>query len=424
MSIFLSAIKFNHNSNSANHDALNLRKNATQFVAVPEWRRGTSVNPEDSLAAYSIEDTFGRRVTIQANFFTDDLQNRTVLVRAVQGQSPDQTVVFLRSFLNSPWAAQAAFYLVLYEEFLKASRPSTNVLGDLRPTAVTFGPTGVSDFVSVDCENHQLWTRGVGVNTVTWRWQYSLAGSPWIDFDASRHRIYTVLRMPRGSWQQFPYDVRNTQLPWSDVLDYSCRWAQTAVNLDDAATGVTAAVNALGSGLVRYDCPGGGGTHYTELTPFPVFNCTGFLNLLNGGIEPHWVNCIDCATVVSTFANILGCELFQSGMFSDFGVIFETNEILAIGSNFWDTPCGWPGFFYHEVAWKGECTAQDAVFDACLMVNGNFNPLGLPQIPLLPANIRFGNTGDGLYKDRLASPAGRPNCEPQPLSTRIQRPVI
>lgn len=423
MSTLLTAIKFNHNPDSATNDALNLRRNATRFVDVPEWRRGASVNPEDSVAAYAIAETFGRRITIQASFFTDDFQNATILVRAVQGRAPDSTVVFLRSLLNSPWAAQAAFYLWLYEEFLNASLPSTNVLGELRPTPVRFGANGESDFASFESVNHQLWTKGVDVSTVTWRWQYSFDGSSWIDFDISRHRIYTVLKLPGGSWQQFPYDVRNTQLPWSDVLDYSCRWAQTAVNPDDAATRVTAAVNGLGAGLVTYDCAGAGAPHYTEFSPVPLFNCTEFLNLLNGRFAPRLVNCEDCATIVSTFANILGCDLSQSRMFDDSGVFFQTNEIISIGTNFWDTPCGWPGYFFHEVAWKGACTANDAVFDACLMVNGNFNPLGQPQIPLLPANIRFGNTGDGLYRDRLASPAGRPNCEPQP-STRIRRPVI
>lgn len=37
--IAIEAIKFNHDDNSATHDALNIRKNATQFVHVPEWRR-------------------------------------------------------------------------------------------------------------------------------------------------------------------------------------------------------------------------------------------------------------------------------------------------------------------------------------------------------------------------------------------------
>lgn len=44
----IEAIKFNHDTNAAVNDALNIRKNATQFVAIPEWRRFVSVNPEDS----------------------------------------------------------------------------------------------------------------------------------------------------------------------------------------------------------------------------------------------------------------------------------------------------------------------------------------------------------------------------------------
>jgi len=49
--IAIEAIKFNHNHNSATHDALNIRRNVTQFVHVPEWRRLISVNPEDSPVA-------------------------------------------------------------------------------------------------------------------------------------------------------------------------------------------------------------------------------------------------------------------------------------------------------------------------------------------------------------------------------------
>jgi len=44
--ISMEAIKFNHNPGFATHDAFNPRRNATQFVNVPEWRRFISVNPE------------------------------------------------------------------------------------------------------------------------------------------------------------------------------------------------------------------------------------------------------------------------------------------------------------------------------------------------------------------------------------------
>ena len=45
MSVRLEAIKFNHDPGAATADALTIRRNATQTVAVPEWRWGESVNP-------------------------------------------------------------------------------------------------------------------------------------------------------------------------------------------------------------------------------------------------------------------------------------------------------------------------------------------------------------------------------------------
>lgn len=48
MTVVLEAIKFNHDPSSETTDALNIRKNKTQFVTVPEWQRGISVNLEDS----------------------------------------------------------------------------------------------------------------------------------------------------------------------------------------------------------------------------------------------------------------------------------------------------------------------------------------------------------------------------------------
>ncbi|MBI5027121.1 MAG: hypothetical protein HZC12_10440 [Nitrospirae bacterium] len=95
---------------------------------------------------------------------------------------------------------------------------------------------------------------------------------------------------------------------------------------------------------------------------------------------------------------------------------------MAIGHTTWSTPCAawasvgwWGGFGYHEVAWKGACDVNDEVFDACLKVDGDSDPTGgPPHTPLLPVNLKFGNCGDLLYRDRLASPTGCPNCNPQP----------
>ncbi|HEX4543158.1 MAG TPA: hypothetical protein VH114_08320 [Candidatus Acidoferrum sp.] len=146
------------------------------------------------------------------------------------------------------------------------------------------------------------------------------------------------------------------------------------------------------------------------------------MDLLHGGIgNGIYVNCSDCATFVSTFANSLGCDLWQSQM----GYFFDQNAILAIGSSVWQTACGWGGFSYHEVAWEGACTVNEDVYDACLQVNGNSDPTVPPYIPLPPQDLRFGNPGDLLYRDRLTTPGpgGRPKCNPQP-GTRQRRVVV
>jgi hypothetical protein len=130
------------------------------------------------------------------------------------------------------------------------------------------------------------------------------------------------------------------------------------------------------------------------------------------------VNCTDCATITSTFANALGCDLWQSRM----GYGFDLNELLSIGSNVWQTACGWGGFSYHEVAWEDDCTSDDDVFDACLQVDGDANPTSAPHTPLLPVNLKFGLPGELTYRDRLATVAGRPNCNPQP-GTRQRRAI-
>jgi hypothetical protein len=117
--------------------------------------------------------------------------------------------------------------------------------------------------------------------------------------------------MPTGPWQQAPYNAVNKQVPWTEVLDYACSWAAGAMTADDAAGKVTDAVHNLGPGTFRYDCPGGGSPRYAS----PGFDCTAFLDRLRGGAgNGVYVNCSDCATIVSTFANALGADLWQSRM--------------------------------------------------------------------------------------------------------------
>lgn len=380
----LEAIKFNHDPDSASTDALNIRRNSKEFVPVPEWRRGVSVEPDDSPSAYAARETSGKTVTIQAKFSRDDNSVDSMEVRA-----------------------------------LDFNRPPMNVLGEVKARVVNFGPSGETGFESFELSNVRIGDVGVGAHTVTWRWQFrTRSDSGWVDLKTSTHKVYTILEEPKSPWQQTPYHIANGQIPWTEVLDWSCAWAAGAMRADDAAAHITRGIYGLGPTLIEYNCPGSGTSNYS----YPHFNCTSFLDLLRGGFgRGRYVNCSDCATIVSTFANILGCDLWQSRMGSNFSL----NPILAIGSSRWETACGWGAFSYHEVAWKGACTLNDNVFDACLQVDGDVDPSTSPHTPLLPMNIRFGRAGDGRYRDMLAAntPGGRPRCEPQP-STRVRRKVI
>jgi hypothetical protein len=409
MSVQLQGVKFNHDSSSASADALNLRRNATEFVTVPEWRHGVSVSAEDSPVCYAQRETTGNTLTIQANLRRLDPSLQSVEVRAV-----DPTV--------DPPGPSGCLGLIarIFRAIIRAL--FGNVLGDLRPRSVTFGANGETGWQTFELQHVRLWSVGVGARTTTWRWQYRTGSSdPWTDFATTNHRIYVVLEVPKSPWQQSPYAASNTQLPWTEVLDYSCSWAILASNADEAATAVTRNVFDLGPSVVEYDCPGGGSTHYA----WGSFDCTAFLDRLKGGAgNGRYVNCTDCATILSTFANILGCDLWQSRMGWGFGL----NPMLGIGSSIWEPAClssghGWTGSFsYHEVAWKGACTSSEEVFDACLKVDGDADPTTAPHTAMLVANLRFGDPGDGVYRDRLATPAGRPSCDPQP-TTRTRRSI-
>jgi hypothetical protein len=388
MPIWIEAVLFNHDQGAATHDALNLRRSASQQVRLPEWQEGICVRPEDSPAAYSIADTRGNKVTIKASFRSSNPNPHTVEIRAVDD-------------LDDP----------------DVPAECRNVLGRVDATTIAFAgsQSGLQVLTLHDVKLHD-W--GVGVRETTWHWQVrDDPDDEWEHFATTRHRIYSILGMPTAPWQQTPFNSANTQVLWTDVLDYACWWAFGARSADRAAGRITRHVYELGPAVLTYDCPGGGSTNYA----WPDFNCTAFIDRLRGGVgNGYYLNCSDCATITSTFANAVGCDLWQSRMS---GIAsFALNEILAIGSNVWQTACGWGSFSYHEVAWEGACTSNEDVFDACLQVDGDLDPTSAPHTPLLPRDLRFGQPGDGVYRDRLATPAGRPNCNPQP-GTRQRRVV-
>ena len=370
MRVFLEAIAFNHDSNYATSDALNIRRNETEFVTVPEWRRGVTLKPEDSPAAYSIADTRGQTITIKAQIKCTNTTISELFVRAIN-----------------------------------AYPSTTNILGDVREKLITLNQENESELELFELVEPQLCQSGITVSNIEWRWQFRLSQQDdWMDFAVTAHRIYTLLHEPKDPWNQQPCTTGNILLPWTEVLEHACKWASQAHNDSEAARRITQRTYDLGLQIVTR----AGDPSYA----FASFNCTALLQLLNGGAgNGQTFNCDDCATIVSTFANAVGCDLSQSGM----GIGFDTNRVLLLGRNAWATT----GFSRHAVAWRGACEANDQLFDALLKVDIDGTPAAEPEISFLPTDMKFGVAGETNYHFCLVDQASI--CNPKPDLERQRR---
>lgn len=396
MQVFVEAINFNHDPLSGKADAINIRLNEFESVPNPEWQRGDTNGP----AAYAISETLGNKITIKAKFSCVPRVS-TLEIRAIDPNYTPSSGI--EEFVDDLFSLISP----------RAKAPTTNVLGSVKARHVIFDENGVSAIQTFELENVNLRDAGVNANTVTWLWQYRSRGRDrWITFETTRHRIYTILRLPSGPWTREPLADNNTQLPWSEVLEFACTWAAGSRNVDEAASRITREVRLLETTLdVAWDpCPA-----YTDDSSF---DCSNFLNLIRGGAGKGLkLNCTDLASVVSTFANVVGCSLWQSTMSG--GASFFTNPIRLLG----DTTFQSVQFAIHEVAWKGACTENEEVFDACVLVDGDDDPVNAPHIPKLPANLRFGQPDEKGYLFRLAAPLGSHpgSILPHPVPLHRQR---
>jgi len=411
----ITGILFNHDPASSQVSALNIRRNFDTALSLPEWVPGR-ISHVHSPAAYAVDEIDHSRVSIRARFRAPEFAGRQVEIAAMRAVVPDLPEAWQDLLNQQFFFATLSYYYwrnVLNTLWTLAYELQDDVLGVVPPTPVYFDAAGESGWVPLSLKNHRLKSVGVGRQQITWRWvQRPLAGGAWQPITDTHHTIYTVLRTPTRPWLQTPFVAENTQLPWTDALDRACIWADNAVDLGDASQRITRAINNLGGRFFEYGCRVGAITVYSE----PYFNFTKMLERVSGGLGlGRYVNCSDCATFVSTFANLLGADLWQ-GQMRDFARGFPVNPIRAIGDNVIVPPCGLGIFNYHEVAWDGRATEDDEVYDACLEVDTNVGSIHPNMV--LPTRLRFGAPGDGQYRDLLAAPWGREVCTPQPQLKR------
>ncbi len=367
----ISAVRFNFHSAAITNDALNIRRNYSTTAPLPEWKKGTSSTYSDSPVAYAIKETHGNTLCIRASFKVNNIS--VAYIRAVGGGR----------------------------------------MGTVKERAVSFNSSGYSGYETFELQNTTFHSHGVNAYNIRWRWQWRLKPTDtWKDLEYTHHRIYIILQAPTLPWKQ---TWGSTSLPWADGLEVSCSWAKGATNQDTAATLIAKKYNECG--VVAYDTTSGA-TFYG----WGSYNLTEMIERLNGGIGlGGLVNCTDSANTVSTFSNLIGCDLWQCRMSS----FFQLNPMIAIGHNTWAIPFS-GSFSYHEVAWKGACTEHTNVFDGCLKVDGDADPTSAPHTPLLPVNMLFGNCTTMNYRLRLCPPTpnGCTRCIPRPTTTRQRRPII
>jgi hypothetical protein len=426
----LVSLTFNLDPSSAD-GSLSLRQSRAVPAPWPEWQQGRPETSGSSPVAYVLSELGDRapRVAVKVKRESGDPEQVTLRALATGGPDaelpppvllpPDLIWPASHWFVSLREYSQALIYRAYYQMWQESREQRPHILGDVPRTTISFAGGQPTTTVVVTLPAARLSGRGVGASDVTWRWQVaSSEGSAWHDMRATHHRVYTLPRPPTEPWHRLPRVPGDTQIPWADALDVACRWAAGATDTDTAAAAVTNAVNSLGTTLIEYGCPIGALSMYASPLGLDTFDCTAFLELLAGGEgNGRYVNCTDCASIVSTFANLLGCDLWQSRMGS-YEPAFLTNPMLAIGSNRLGSPCGWGlGFTYHEVAWEGACDSTEKVYDACLQLTSDPDGPGVPSIAV-PTGIRFGFEGDGQYRDLIAAPTSRAVCAPRPAERK------
>lgn len=207
---------------------------------------------------------------------------------------------------------------------------------------------------------------------VPWR-AYALLGVPTWEFEGDAYTAWVAavdpaLRAIAGVTPDTP-----------SVLDALVHWIYNDSGLEyDTVSGASAYV------------------YYTHGWDEAEFSFTAFLRRAYGTI----VNCTDCASILLTYANMLGAQLSYTIILQNFSL----NYIQAIGGTEFDhCPFGdWGcGFSYHAV------TTNDAgatIWDATLALDGDDDPGSLPSTLLEVQGVegeeyldRLVMSGDAAY---------------------------
>ena len=233
--------------------------------------------------------------------------------------------------------------------------------------------------------------------TIPFQWQFRNNVGTWVNMRTIDTTVYFIPARPTLPWI---IDTNgNRSNPWADALDMLLGWGVEGMSsIVDISTQINLHINRNINFVYEIER---GATSWLAING--NFRCTDFITNVNSGREIIG-NCTDCATVISTFANLLGANLNQIIFIRNDGSSFWCNRIKVIGfRDMWqfpfplrangtraainDTTAVRGGFGYHEIASTGTGSISDSIYDPCLEVNENV--FSSNRSALLPANQRF-----------------------------------
>jgi len=232
------------------------------------------------------------------------------------------------------------------------------------------------------------------------------------------HIVFTILDKPVEPWGDgsAPEKCR----PWVSVLKRLCgNWAKGQTDKDSAASLMVE--KAFKSGF-KYDTTQGASFYTTGTNQMYVELLMWNNKLDNKPDRGELVNCTDCASIVTSLANMVGCELYSSRFDNSQGGGFWCHKVISIGVPGWKYPFEdhyggtKGGFSYHEIGWKGSCSETDDIFDACLKVALD------PDTKPAQDDIFASDMGYSKYEPKLVISIDRSDVKPD-QSKRIRRQV-
>jgi len=329
-------------------------------------------------------------------------------------ESASGSVAYVKSDLEGGFQIEVRFSCAPHtdEVRVRAVRPDylPRAIGGVAETVVKF-PAG-TDTVTQKCDVEVYDLSAVHLERVTWQWQVK-DGNEWIDATVTGNEIAVTLAKPTEPWTRSE-TIQGRELPWWEVMRRACFVASGAKTPQEAATKLAETIYGVWGGMFYEWGPSNTYASDAGTVADHWFDCARFLRLIDGEKEPVFVDCSDLASALSTFANILGCNLKQVFV----GGIITANRVLPSGHLNWR---GRLKFGIHEFTIEEGQASDRLVWDGCLKLTrdaeGKHNrpPEQTPRTELLPTAmpgrrylglLRFDDAA--VRDDQLSTPSIRP----------------